>query len=55
MNPADAPLADFLRTRMALSDYGTVDEIAALVNFLAGDEARYITGSFLTIDGGLNA
>ncbi len=55
MNSADAPLADFLRTRMALSDYGTVDEIAALVNFLAGDEARYITGSFLTIDGGLNA
>ena len=55
MNPSDAPLADFLRSRMALADYGTVEEIAALVNFLAGNEARYITGSFLTIDGGLNA
>jgi 3-oxoacyl-[acyl-carrier protein] reductase len=55
MNPADAPLADFLRTRMALPEYGTVEDISSLVNFLAGEEARYITGSFLTIDGGLNA
>jgi 3-oxoacyl-[acyl-carrier protein] reductase len=55
MNPADAPLADFLRTRMALTDYGTVEDIASLVNFIASDEAKYITGSFLTIDGGLNA
>ncbi|GGG99414.1 SDR family NAD(P)-dependent oxidoreductase [Pedobacter zeae] len=55
MNPADAPLADFLRTRMALPDYGTVEDIAAFVSFIASEEARYITGSFLTIDGGLNA
>ncbi|WP_293308615.1 SDR family oxidoreductase [Pedobacter sp. UBA5917] len=55
MNPADAPLADFLRTRMALPEYGTVEDIASFVNFIASDEARYITGSFLTIDGGLNA
>ncbi|WP_025146822.1 SDR family NAD(P)-dependent oxidoreductase [Pedobacter jeongneungensis] len=55
MNPADAPLADFLRTRMALPEYGTVEDIAAFVNFIASDEAKYITGSFLTIDGGLNA
>jgi 3-oxoacyl-[acyl-carrier protein] reductase len=55
MNPADAPLADFLRTRMALPEYGTVEDIASLVNFLASEESRYITGSFLTIDGGLNA
>ncbi|NII80978.1 MULTISPECIES: SDR family NAD(P)-dependent oxidoreductase [unclassified Pedobacter] len=55
MNPADAPLADFLRTRMALPDYGTVEDIASFVSFIASEEARYITGSFLTIDGGLNA
>lgn len=55
MNPADAPLADFLRTRMALPEYGTVEDIASFVNFIASDEAKYITGSFLTIDGGLNA
>lgn len=55
MNPADAPLADFLRTRMALPDYGTAEDIAAFVSFIASEEARYVTGSFLTIDGGLNA
>ncbi|WP_259065187.1 SDR family NAD(P)-dependent oxidoreductase [Mucilaginibacter sp. X4EP1] len=55
MNPADALHADFLRSRMALPEYGTVEDIASLVNFLAGNEAKYITGSFLTIDGGMNA
>ncbi|WP_316845774.1 SDR family NAD(P)-dependent oxidoreductase [Pedobacter psychrodurus] len=55
MNPANAPLADFLRTRLALPDYGAVEDIAAFVNFIASDESKYITGSFLTIDGGLNA
>ncbi|MDO7743417.1 MAG: SDR family oxidoreductase, partial [Pedobacter sp.] len=55
MNPADAPLADFLRSRMALPEYGTGDDIAGLVAFLASDEGKYITGSTLTIDGGMNA
>ena len=34
---------------------GTVEEVAALVVFLASDEAPYITGSELDIDGGLLA
>lgn len=55
MNPADAPLADFLRSRMALPDYGNADDIAGLVAFLASSEGKYITGSTLTIDGGMNA
>lgn len=55
MNPADAPLADLMRARMALSQYGTGDDIAALVAHLAGDEGRYITGTAITIDGGFNA
>ncbi len=55
MNPADGPAADYLRSRMALQSFGTVDDIAAFVNFLASEEAKYITGSLLTIDGGLNA
>jgi 3-oxoacyl-[acyl-carrier protein] reductase len=55
MNPADEPLADFLRSRMALPEYGTGDDIAGLVAFLASTEGKYITGSTLTIDGGMNA
>lgn len=55
MNPADSELADFLRSRMALDEYGTGDDIAGLVAFLASEEGKYITGSSITIDGGLNA
>ncbi|WP_316811919.1 SDR family NAD(P)-dependent oxidoreductase [Pedobacter heparinus] len=55
MNPADTELADFLRSRMALKDYGTGDDVAGLVFFLASDEGKYITGTALTIDGGFNA
>jgi 3-oxoacyl-[acyl-carrier protein] reductase len=35
--------------------YGHVDEIAAMVAFVAGPEASYITGANLTVDGGMNA
>ncbi len=55
MNPANGELADFLRTRMALPEYGTGADVAGLVAFLAGDEGKYITGAALTIDGGFNA
>lgn len=55
MNPATSDLADFLRTRMPLGEYGTGDDIAGLVTFLASEEGKYITGTAITIDGGLNA
>lgn len=38
-----------------LKRFGTVEEVAALVVFLASDEATYITGSEFDIDGGLLA
>ena len=34
---------------------GTVDEIAAVVAYLAGPEAAFVTGASLTIDGGFSA
>ena len=34
---------------------GTPQEVAACVRFLASDEASYVTGSTLTVDGGLTA
>jgi NAD(P)-dependent dehydrogenase (short-subunit alcohol dehydrogenase family) len=39
----------------ALKRYGKVEEIAAMVSFVAGPEAAYITGACLTVDGGTNA
>src|SRR5216683_4066342 len=39
----------------ALDRYGHVDEITAAVAFIAGPESSYITGSNLTVDGGMNA
>lgn len=55
MNPANGELADFLRSRMAIPVYGSGEDIAGLVSFLASEEGKYITGSWITIDGGLNA
>jgi 3-oxoacyl-[acyl-carrier protein] reductase len=34
---------------------GTPEEVAACVRFLASEEAAYVTGSTLTVDGGLSA
>jgi 3-oxoacyl-[acyl-carrier protein] reductase len=34
---------------------GTPEEIASCVRFLASDEAAYVTGTTLTVDGGLSA
>jgi glucose 1-dehydrogenase len=36
-----------------LGRMGTVTDVAALVAFLASDEASYITGSTYVVDGGL--
>ena len=55
MNPAHGDFADTLRTLMAVPRYGTADEIAALVAYLAGPEAGFVTGASLTIDGGFTA
>lgn len=44
---------DKLLEAIAVKRFGTPEEVAALVSFLAGDASAYITGQVLRVDGGL--
>ena len=55
LNPASGDWAVPQKAATALNRYGSVDEIASMVAFVAGPEASYITGANLTVDGGMNA
>jgi 3-oxoacyl-[acyl-carrier protein] reductase len=55
LNPAAGEWATPQKAATALNRYGNVDEVAALVAFVAGPESSYITGANLTVDGGTNA
>ena len=55
LNPAAGEWAVPQKAATALDRYGRVDEVAALVAFVAGPESSYITGANLTVDGGTNA
>ena len=55
LNPAAGDWAAPQKANTALDRYGHVDEVAALVAFVASPESSYITGANLTVDGGVNA
>src|ERR1700757_535105 len=55
LNPASGDWAVPQKAATALNRYGHVDEIAAMVAFVAGPESSFITGANLTVDGGMNA
>jgi 3-oxoacyl-[acyl-carrier protein] reductase len=55
LNPASGDWATPQIALTALKRYGRVADIAAMVAFVAGPEAGYITGTSLTVDGGTNA
>ena len=46
-------IGDAARKEIALGRFGSAEEIASVVAFLAGDEASYVTGQVLAVDGGM--
>ncbi|MEH2012395.1 SDR family oxidoreductase [Nostoc sp.] len=55
MIPSEGEFAQMLKKQIAVGRYGTVEEVAGLVAYLAGPESGYITGANLMIDGGFSA
>ena len=52
---ADAEKAERIRLMHPLGRFATADDIAAAVAFLASDDAAFITGQALAVDGGFTA
>jgi len=42
-----------LKSLIPLNRFGTAEEVAEVVNFLASDKASYITGEVISVNGGL--
>lgn len=46
-------LREGILSKIPLGEFGATDDIANLAMFLAGDQARYITGQVIACDGGM--
>ena len=54
-NPADGPMKDVMHSFMAIKRHGRPEEVAAMVAWIAGPEAGFVTGAMHTIDGAFGA
>ena len=52
---SDPGVTDAINSRIAMGHMGEPEDIAAAILFLASDEAKYVTGTELVVDGGLSA
>jgi len=52
MGESFAPFADLIRSRILTAELGRPADIAATVAFLLSDDARYISGQVIPVDGG---
>ncbi len=53
--PAGVPferVVEEVRASIPLGRHGTGDDIGAVVSFLASDDAAYVTGQTINVDGG---
>lgn len=50
----DAKTRDKILAEIPLNKFGKAEDIGNLVNFLVSEEADYITGQVISIDGGMN-
>ncbi len=55
MNPADGPHAAGQAALTALGRFGSAEEVASVVAYLAAPEAGYVTGAEFAVDGGFAA
>ncbi len=42
-----------IKSEIPMNSLGTVDDVAAAVSYLVSDEARYVTGQFIHVNGGM--
>jgi len=47
------PVKEAVKQMIPLRRFGSIDDVAKAIAFLASDEAAYITGQVLCIDGGM--